>query len=71
MKVRSFDDESTVSSEISPFTDVLTRTGSVTAAVGAAVAGVGFAEEKKETDRVASHLNKRSTGKPQWNGLSR
>ena len=57
-EVRSFDDESAVSSKISAFTDVLTRAGSVAAAVGAAVAAVGFAEEKKETDSVASHLKK-------------
>ena len=47
MEVRSFDDESAVSSIISAFSDVLTRAGSVAAAVG-------FVEEKKETDSVAS-----------------
>ena len=57
IEVQSFDDEYAVSSKISAFTDVVTRTGSV-AAVGAAVAAVGFAEEKKEADSVASHLKK-------------
>ena len=56
MEVRSFDDESAASSKISAFTDVLTGAGSVAAAVGAAVAALGFSEEKKETDSVASHL---------------
>ena len=45
IEVQSFDDESAVSSKMSAFTDVLTRTGSVAAA--------GFVEEKKETDSVA------------------
>ena len=42
-EVRSFGDETAVSSEISPFT----RTGSVAASVGAAVAAVGF--RRKQT----------------------
>ena len=50
IEVQSFDDESAASSKMSVFTDVLTRIGSV--------AAVGFVEEKKETDSVASHLKK-------------
>ena len=76
IEVRSFDDDSAVSSKISAFTDVLTRAGSVATAVGAAVATVGNGQrglsledlyerfEESDAIRENSHKRKCLTGNP-------